>query len=52
MGALSAAFGLGQLAGPPFASYLVVGLGGFGPSLAFASACLALGGAALWIMRR
>ena len=52
MGALSAAFGLGQLAGPPFASYLVAGLGGFGPSLAAAAACLAIGGAALWIMRR
>ena len=52
MGALTAAFGLGQLMGPPFATYLVVQLGGFGPALAIASAGLALGGVALWIMRR
>ena len=47
MGALTAAFGLGQLVGPPFAGYLVVWLGGFGPSLAVAAAGLATGGAAL-----
>ena len=52
MGALTAAFGLGQLVGPPFAGYLVVRFGGFGQSLAAAAAGLALGGAALWIMRR
>lgn len=52
MGALTAAFGFGQLLGPPFAGYLVVRLGGFGPSLTVAAAGLALGGAALWIMRR
>jgi len=52
MGALTAAFGLGQLAGPPFAGLVVVQLGGFGPSLAVAAAGLAAGGVALWIMRR
>ena len=52
MGALTAAFGFGQLVGPPFAGQVVMRLGGFGPSLAVAAAGLALGGAALWIMRR
>ncbi len=52
MGALTAAFGLGQLIGPPFAGYLVVWLGGFGPSLIVAATGLAVGGIALWIMGR
>jgi hypothetical protein len=52
MGALTAAFGLGQLVGPPFAGYLVVWLGGFGPSLVVAALGLAAGGVALWIMGR
>lgn len=52
MGALTTAFGLGQLIGPPFAGYLVLWLGGFGPSLAVAAVGLAAGGAALWIMAR
>lgn len=52
MGALTASFGVGQLAGPPFAGYLVVWLGGFGPSLMVAATGLAVGGGALWIMRR
>jgi MFS family permease len=52
MGALTASFGLGQLIGPPLAGYLVVWLGGFGPSLAVAAAALAAGGAALWIIGR
>jgi len=52
MGALTASFGVGQLAGPPFAGYLVVWLGGFGPSLVVAALGLAAGGIALWIMRR
>jgi MFS family permease len=52
MGALTASFGLGQLAGPPFAGYLVVWLGGFGPSLTVAALGLAAGGVALWIMDR
>ena len=52
MGALTASFGLGQLAGPPFAGYLVAWLGCFGPSLVVASLGLAAGGIALWIMGR
>ncbi len=52
MGALTASFGLGQLAGPPFAGYMVAWLGGFGPALVVASLGLASGGIALWIMRR
>ena len=52
MGALTAAFGLGQLVGPPVAGFLVSRMGGFGPSLTIAAACLVLGGAALWIIRR
>jgi MFS family permease len=52
MGALTASFGLGQLIGPPLAGYLVVWLGGFGPSLCVAAAALAAGGAALWIIGR
>lgn len=52
MGALTASFGLGQLVGPPLAGYLVVWLGGFGPSLTLAAAALAAGGAALWIIGR
>ncbi len=52
MGALTASFGFGQLIGPPFAGYLVVWLGGFGPSLVVAAAALAAGGAALWIIER
>jgi MFS family permease len=52
MGALTAAFGLGQLIGPPVAGFLVERLGGFGPSLTLAAAGLTLGGAALWIIRR
>jgi predicted MFS family arabinose efflux permease len=52
MGALTASFGVGQLVGPPFAGYLVVWQGGFGPSLAVAALGLAAGGGALWIMRR
>ncbi len=52
MGALAAAFGLGQLIGPAFAGYLVVWLGGFGPSLIVAASGLAVGGIALWIMGR
>ena len=52
MGALTAAFGFGQLVGPPFASFIVIRLGGFGPSLAVAATGLAAGGLALWIMRR
>ena len=52
MGAMTAAFGVGQLIGPPFAGYLVLWLGGFGPSLIVAAAGLTAGGIALWIMRR
>jgi predicted MFS family arabinose efflux permease len=52
MGALTASFGVGQLVGPPFAGYLVVWLGGFGPSLVVAALGLAAGGIALWIMGR
>lgn len=52
MGAMTAAFGVGQLIGPPFAGYLVLWLGGFGPSLVVAAAGLALGCVALWIMRQ
>ncbi len=52
MGALTAAFGLGQLVGPPVAGFFFSRMGGFGPSLAIAAACLVLGGAALWIIRR
>lgn len=52
MGALTAAFGLGQLAGPPFAGYFVLWYGGFGPALAIAALGLASGGVALWIMGR
>lgn len=52
MGALTASFGLGQLVGPPFAGYLAVWLGGFGPSLVVAALGLAAGGIALWIMVR
>ena len=52
MGALTASFGLGQLAGPPFAGYMVAWLGGFGTALVVASLGLVAGGIALWIMRR
>ncbi len=50
MGALTAAFGLGQLAGPPFAGYIVLWYGGFSPALVIAALGLACGGIALWIM--
>lgn len=50
MGAMTAAFGVGQLIGPPFAGYLVLWLGGFGPSLAVAATGLVVGGIAVWIM--
>lgn len=52
MGALTAAFGLGQLVGPPFAHALVARTGSFDASLVVATAGLAMGGAALWIMQR
>lgn len=52
MGALTAAFGLGQLVGPPFAGYFVLWSGGFGPALSVAASALAGGGLALWIMGR
>lgn len=50
MGALTAAFGLGQLVGPPFAGYVVLWSGSFVPALAVAALGLAAGGLALWIM--
>ncbi len=52
MGALTAAFGLGQLVGPPFASYVFLWFGGFAPALMVAALGLAGGGVALWIMGR
>jgi len=47
MAALTVAFSVGQLAGPPFAAYVVEWTGGFGASLVLASAGLVLGGVAL-----
>ncbi len=52
MGALTAAFGFGQLLGPPFAGYMVELLGGFDHSLGVAAAGLAAGGAALLMVKR
>ena len=52
MGALTVAFGFGQLVGPPVAGFLVSRMGGFSLPLTIAAACLVLGGAALWIIRR
>lgn len=52
MGALTAAFGLGQLVGPPFAGYIVLWFGGFAPALVVAALGLAGGGVAIWIMGR
>lgn len=52
MGALTAAFGLGQLVGPPFASHVFLWFGGFTPALMVAALGLAGGGVALWIMGR
>lgn len=47
MGALTAAFGAGQLVGPPFAGYAVLWFGGFGPALGVAAAGLAAAGIAV-----
>lgn len=50
MGLLSAAFGLGQIAGPPLATYLVRHSGTFTPSLLTAAGALLLGAAILFRM--
>jgi predicted MFS family arabinose efflux permease len=43
IGLLTAAFGVGQVLGPPAAAALAGETGGFGPALVFASAAVALG---------
>ena len=52
MGLLSAAFGLGQIAGPPLATQLVRQSGTFTPSLLTAAGTLLLGAAILFWMSR
>lgn len=51
MGLMTAAYGLGQIAGPPFATALVVRTGGFSVSLIFAAASLVLGSATYAFIR-
>jgi MFS family permease len=48
LGALTAAFGAGQVVGPLVAAALAGGTGGFGGALVAASAAVALGG--LWML--
>ena len=50
IGLLTAAFGLGQIAGPPFATQLVGLTGTFSPSLITAAGALILGAAVLFSM--
>lgn len=52
MGLLTAAFGLGQIAGPPLATQLVKQTGTFTPSLLAAAGALLLGAAILFAMSR
>lgn len=52
MGLMTAAYGLGQIAGPPLATALVHRTGGFASSLACAAAALVLGAAIFAWMRR
>jgi len=50
IGLLTAAFGLGQIAGPPLATYLVRKTGTFSPSLFAAAGALILGAALLFLI--
>jgi predicted MFS family arabinose efflux permease len=52
MAAMTAAFGLGQIAGPVFAGYVVEWTGGFAPALWSAALLLAAAGSALAVFHR
>jgi len=52
IGLMTAAYGLGQIAGPPLATALVARTGGFGASLTCAAVALALGAGIFAWMRR